>query len=1213
MRSLTGFTLATLVVAAIGPAAAQPTDRQGEQADDDRRQADAAELRRLAVAIDEHREAGDYTAAAAAGLKKLEIERRLHDSGDAALNKSLRQVAELLLLGARGDEALALLRELREIYRRENGAQHWRTIETEDLIALYTRAVELSADDLARLQESDRMMREAAAALDAGRPRDVLQLAQAAHGVHVRLLGDQSKPALYLVLLQGGALAQLGQLTEAIEHYERVRAGLLRIFPPDRCPGGQPDLATASQVIGMTALRAGDILLARERLLEAMSVFRRLYPPETHPQGHESLLECVNKLVEMETNLQALTRARWLLDYATDMSRALYPTEHYPHGSEQAAMTILLAGRLAAANGQLGIALQRAREALEMYRAVYTESAGSRGIEKRLDCMFLMANVFTALGEYRAAEDGWRAILKLQLKLYAPERYPHGHPELAAALNNLAQVLDRRRKFEEAEKLHLVASRMCKKLFEQDGTLNNGRSLASSLGALGYCYARQKKFDEAAHRYAQQLELLQRLVVEREVVGVEGMVLKPLINLSDARQRAGAPTENWLPPRERALDLARRLYPDATYPNGHPDLFITLQYVVAGFSLLERYDEAVPHLIELAEKHYAYVARELSSTVVGAVDLELLRLKHELDWLLTYAFRLRDQRPELAEEAYRRFGSQKSVVLDALIHMRRIERELASDPQLAALAHELEQQRALMNALVMVPEASQGAEPLHARQRALREELHRLENQFAVELAQRSGTLSRRSLTLEELLPHLRADGRAALVEYVRYEQIEMTPEVGGVAKGEPYYAAFVVAPGAEPTIELIDLGPAGEIERLIEEYREHIREVPRALSFSSRESLVETYRELATPLYRRVFEPVAQVLGDADSIYLAADDELNRIAFETLVDENGQFLIERYSYSYLSSSSDLLRERDPPGEGVVVFADPAFDADAATQRGVIAELAPQPDADSFAWRSAPDIATRGLSWSRLPGTAAEVELIEQIFSGTEYGEVTTYAGERALEGLLKQVERPRLLHLATHGFYLPEIDDDDERFGEPALSGMGTSAVISRLRREQNPLYRSGLVLAGANRANEDATESVDEIESGDSDSSAADDLPAWPADDGWVTAEEVAMLDLQGTELVVLSACETGLADVRTGENVSGLRRAFLHAGARNLVTSLYKVPDDATHRLMGKFYTQLREVGPREALRSAQLAMMEEERQEYGAAHPFFWGSFIFVGPD
>jgi CHAT domain-containing protein len=146
-------------------------------------------------------------------------------------------------------------------------------------------------------------------------------------------------------------------------------------------------------------------------------------------------------------------------------------------------------------------------------------------------------------------------------------------------------------------------------------------------------------------------------------------------------------------------------------------------------------------------------------------------------------------------------------------------------------------------------------------------------------------------------------------------------------------------------------------------------------------------------------------------------------------------------------------------------------------------------------------------------------------------------------------------------------------------------------LKQMDNPLLRSGIVLAGANTI-------------GDKDKTMK-------VEDGWVTAEEIALVNLRGTELVVLSACQTGLGDLKSGEGVSGLRWAFLYAGARTLVTSLFEVPDTETRDLMKHFYGRLKTHGKLEALHGAQLALIQQRRESHRAAHPFFWASFVLVG--
>jgi CHAT domain-containing protein len=188
-----------------------------------------------------------------------------------------------------------------------------------------------------------------------------------------------------------------------------------------------------------------------------------------------------------------------------------------------------------------------------------------------------------------------------------------------------------------------------------------------------------------------------------------------------------------------------------------------------------------------------------------------------------------------------------------------------------------------------------------------------------------------------------------------------------------------------------------------------------------------------------------------------------------------------------------------------------------------------------------------------------------------------------ATETALKQIQGPRLLHVATHGFFLADDKDEIlEKLGFVKLNPTGSSLLAESARRE-NPLLRSGLVLAGANQQGRGE-------------------------EDGMLTALEATSLDLWGTKLVVLSACETGVGDIQNGEGVYGLRRAITIAGAESQVMSLWKVRDRATRDLMVAYYARLiLGEGRAEGLRHVQLAMLHSPRWH----HPYYWASFIHSG--
>ena len=204
------------------------------------------------------------------------------------------------------------------------------------------------------------------------------------------------------------------------------------------------------------------------------------------------------------------------------------------------------------------------------------------------------------------------------------------------------------------------------------------------------------------------------------------------------------------------------------------------------------------------------------------------------------------------------------------------------------------------------------------------------------------------------------------------------------------------------------------------------------------------------------------------------------------------------------------------------------------------------------------------------------------------------YMDKSALEEIMKEVRSPRRLHIATHGFFIEDQDDmellNSGTRGQTFMSAEGSFSGVSI--KMENPLLRCGLVFAGSNNMGKEK-------------------LPEG-CDDGILTALEITGIPLTGTDLVVLSACETGLGKTKCGEGVFGLRRAFQLAGARTVVMSLWSVPDKQTQELMTDYYQRMKNGESKsEALRNAKLAMMKSRRKETGSSHPFFWASFISVG--
>jgi CHAT domain-containing protein len=416
------------------------------------------------------------------------------------------------------------------------------------------------------------------------------------------------------------------------------------------------------------------------------------------------------------------------------------------------------------------------------------------------------------------------------------------------------------------------------------------------------------------------------------------------------------------------------------------------------------------------------------------------------------------------------------------------------------------------------------------------------------------------------------------LWEFARYEPEDFGKVgCGEEVTGPPRYLAFSVDRDGE--IMLKDLGDAGTIDSLVGLARKHIyragHEVYSPLATGAQQRLAVVTREL----HDIIFAPLEPSLASRREIFISPDGQLNLLPFEILPCPDGDYVVEKFAVSYLSSGRDLLkpRRKQLSGDRALVLADPDFDFTNMEVTGHEADAPADSSAADLSHRPARGVSSC-LSSAFTPLRYSRQEtrsVIEALSSGTNL-EVVSLLGSDALEEVLKGLAiAPRVLHLATHGYFCEDADPG-------AL---------------ENPLLRCGLALAGANRVLSEKRRC---------------DLQT---EDGVLTAFEASGLNLIGTELVTLSACETGVGEVKVGEGVYGLRRALQCAGAETIVMSLWEVPDKETAELMGLFYGYwLSGKSKKQALRRAVLAVLNSCRTRYDVAHPLFWGGFVLSGnPD
>lgn len=401
----------------------------------------------------------------------------------------------------------------------------------------------------------------------------------------------------------------------------------------------------------------------------------------------------------------------------------------------------------------------------------------------------------------------------------------------------------------------------------------------------------------------------------------------------------------------------------------------------------------------------------------------------------------------------------------------------------------------------------------------------------------------------------------ALFLDFYRYKPIDVDflreEEIGLYDRDR--YCLFAIRDGK---ILNRDLGDASEIDDLVLNHLWHLSgqqysslgrkiAVPRG---QRPEATGGAWLSSGKALADKILKPLGEISQDFSRLFVSCDGYLSRIPFETLSLDGNEPLIEKCTISYVDSARDFgraaLNGEQRTGPPLVVGA-PNYDLGSkATDEGFAA----------------------------LEGTQTEAHAIAELVG------VTAMVGDKALKRSVMSSRRPSILHLATHGYYVPPASAEQmERDVRP-------STVLGRwdaLGRIPNPLMRSGLALSGANTW-------------------LRGKRPPAAAGNGLLTADDVLEMDLAGTQLVVLSACETGLGEPRPGEGVFGLRRTFFIAGARCVVSTLWSVPDEATSIFMTCFYEQLlKGSGKADALRSVQLTL----RRKF--PHPSGWAAFVCVG--
>lgn len=799
--------------------------------------------------------------------------------------------------------------------------------------------------------------------------------------------------------------------------------------------------------------------------------------------------------------------------------------------------------------------LQRFRDAESIYKealSIHRSHLGDGHPEVAL-ALNSLAVVYEYIGRYSDAEPLYQQALEINKKVLN-----NNSPRIATALNNLAGLYYFQGRYGEMKPLLEEALSISKKISEP---VERGKAVASSLGWLAFMYRAQGQSNKAKVLHQQVLKLDREYYGDRhnvvaidlnnlgEIYLEEGRYAEAKANFNEAldiyREVLELGTKHYnyatslksigilyysqgdyreaLSVFEESLSIFKEQFPDnnpetaVLYTNLSKIFFLEKQALQAfeylNQAVMIQEENLTRNLIAGSEQQKRDYISTISNTFNISISLDLNLEVNDLS---------------ISRLALLTVIQRKGRILDYSVNALNQLYKQTNDLEIKRLLSKLENVRFQYSNLLFRKYSDSESQKFRKSQLAkLDTQAKTIENL----LSRRSSDFSEltSSHTLEDILRSLPA--KTSLVEFIRYQPFISEAKVNNVFASD-HYAAYVLQ--ANGHIQSFDLGPAEEIDNAVKTL---------SISLSSLDTPIFQVKEDARNVDELIMAPVRKVLGKTNTIYLSPDGILNLIPFEALMDEYGNYLVNRYQFRYLTSGRDLVRlakDSHNPSSSVL-FGDPTFSRDV--------NLLKKPSQVS-----SKTVDFMNNIFPRLSGTAVEIKQLAQRLPNSQ-----VYLSSSATEDRLKSVKQPRILHIATHGYF-------------------------KESNNNVNPLLNSGLVLAG-----------VKERQSG-------------PNQDGILSALEVTGLNLRGTELVVLSACDTGRGKLTFGEGVYGLRRALVLAGSRSQVISLWKVDDNATQEFMVDYYDRLLAGENRDAaLREIQRAFLKHPDFN----HPYYWSAFISSG--
>lgn len=755
-----------------------------------------------------------------------------------------------------------------------------------------------------------------------------------------------------------------------------------------------------------------------------------------------------------------------------------------------------------------------------------------------------LASLYQDIGEYTKAETLFKQVLEVFEKVFGKET-----PNVAVAYNNLGGLYKLKKEYEKAENYYQ------KSLEIRQKNANNNKpdlGISTSMNNLGQLFNDKKEYEKA------EPLLKKALAIREELLGLSNP-------LTASSQNNLANLYTFTGEYEKAEELYKKSLAirEKVFGEEHPWIANALNNLALFYQQKEDYEKAIDCRFRANEVRERLLERSL---LVGSERRKLTYLSlsaKEKDLTISLHLKSGVKNKKASEMALIEILRKKGRILDSTTNTISFIRERANE-QDKILLDKLAIKHAEFSSFTLRGNTNpkeDGLELYKNKVKRLTEEIETLESEISSSSELKNIT---NKITLQNIQKTIPND--TILIEITIYQPYDLKTEKNLL----PRYVVYTL--DREGKIDFVDLGEKQNIDQAVSEFRQVlIRQHGKPLSDIERE-----VKPRARTIDKLIMEPIRKLIGEKTHLLISPDGELNLIPFAAFVDEKGQYLVEKYDISYLTSGRDLLRlqtkhqSKQPP----VIIAAP-----------------------EYGFGKGPVLA--GKQYSRLiklPGTLKEADSIKNVLFTAQ-----VYTGENANKKFIKELNQPELLHIATHGYFFtdtPQLKTTSSN-NERKLYEIDGSKLLETDYQQlklSNSLLKSWLFFAGANSS---------DIEK------------------GVMTALEITTLNLLGTKLVTLSACETALGDIKQDEGVYGLKRALVLAGTETQLLTLWAVNDNVTKNIMAAYYEQLRNGKTRsKAMRDIQLELLngkennklqvnKSKKKLLAYSHPYYWASFILSG--